>query len=80
MYTGGVAKQRAFKNPPIREALLDIRVVLQPDFDMQNLENYHNTIIKDYPIKQVNTQIEAAIKVQKGNIMDIHLGHRYMIR
>lgn len=66
MYTDDVAKQRTLQNSPIREALLDIRVTLPPEFDLRSLENYHESIKATYPIKQVNTQIEAAIKVEKG--------------
>lgn len=65
LYTIVMAKQKLLKNPPIREAVLDIRVVLPDDFDLKKLEEYHNFISKEYPVKQVSTLIETAFEFQK---------------
>lgn len=61
-----MANQKILLNSPIREAILDIRVILPEDFDVKTLEVYHDSINKEYPIKQISTQFEASIQVQQN--------------
>lgn len=55
-----------FKNPPITEALLDIRVTLPSGFDINTLEEFTNKIRSEFPVKQVNTQWETSFQLKKG--------------
>lgn len=59
-------KNEVFKNAPITEALLDIRVNLASDFNPDNLEKLYEEIKKDFPIKQVNTLWEAVFEAKRG--------------
>lgn len=52
------------KNPPIAEALLDIRVNLPQGFDAQQLGKFQEGIEKEFPIKKVNTQVEASFELK----------------
>jgi len=45
-------KPEVFPNAPIVEALLDIRVRLAEDLDIQDLEKIHEVIKEDFPTKQ----------------------------
>ncbi len=55
-----------FKNPPITEALLDIRVTLTSDFDVSNFEKFYKAIRSEFPNKQTNTRWETAFQLKKG--------------
>lgn len=57
-----------FKNPPITEALLDIRVNLQPNFDVKKLEEFQKYISEDFSVKQINTKLEASFVVKPGEL------------
>lgn len=57
-----------FKNPPITEALLDIRVNLDPNFDVKKLEEFHKHIDQDFSIKQINTKLEASFVLKPGEL------------
>lgn len=57
-----------FKNPPITEALLDIRVNLGPNFDVKNLEDFQKHIDEDFSVKQINQKIEASFVLKPGEL------------
>lgn len=57
-----------FKNPPITEAVLDIRVNLPKEFDVHQLEKFQNGIEKEFPIKKVNTQWETSLSDPNGYV------------
>lgn len=38
-----------YKNAPIREAVIDIKVELSPDIDLEKLRAIHRQIVTDYP-------------------------------
>lgn len=64
-YNIGMSKI-TFKNPPITEALLDIRVNLDPGFDVKKLEELQKHIHEDFSVKQVNTKLEASFVHKPG--------------
>lgn len=57
-----------FRNPPITEALIDIRVELGSDITLSDLENLHEKIKSHYPKKRIRHRWEGVIefKEQEG--------------
>ncbi len=54
-----------YKNPPITEALWDVRVTLPEGFNYEEFELYYQEKLKDaYPIKEVSVQYETSIEVK----------------
>lgn len=51
-----------FRKPPIKEALLDIRVNLPEDTETKNLLDFYNKVKRDFPNKQ--TKVESTISFQ----------------
>jgi uncharacterized protein (TIGR04255 family) len=47
-----MTSQRHYKNPPITEAIIDIRVELSPKFAVSGLNKAHNGLEGDYPTVQ----------------------------
>lgn len=71
-----------FKNPPIAEALLDIRVNLDSHFDVKKLEEFQKIIDKNFSVKQINTKIEASLMLKPGELpfatkKDTHNGYLF---
>lgn len=48
-----VTKPVRLKNPPIKEALIDLRVRLPKDFDIKQLSTPHESIKEQYPQREV---------------------------
>lgn len=61
-----------FKNPPITEAVLDIRVNLPKDMDVRQLERFQEGIEKEFPTKKVNTQWEASFELKVGETPQVN--------
>lgn len=59
-------KNECFKNPPISEAIFDIRVELPAGIDISLLESFYEKIKDDYPIKQINTQGKIVVEKKEG--------------
>lgn len=51
------------KNAPIKEALVDIRVKLPANLEVNKIESIHNLISDSYPEKQIQKKLEAQLKV-----------------
>lgn len=51
-----------FPNAPITEALLDIRVQLPPEIDLDKLKTFHESIKERFPQKQERISIQASFK------------------
>lgn len=62
-----MTSQIHFPNAPITEALLDIRVVLPNNTDINKLVEFQNKIKKNYPNKQVKVEWKASFKFKDGN-------------
>lgn len=57
-----VSEYQVFPNAPITEALLDIRVQLPKDINLQILESFHDRIKEKFPDKQKRVFIKAGFK------------------
>lgn len=57
---------KTLNNPPITEALLDIRVGVSEEFDATKFESLHSQVTKEFPVKQVNTQWETQFELKPG--------------
>lgn len=56
-----------FPNPPIREALLDIRTDLSAGINLDILASYQESIRDRFPTKEEKFQWESGFKVEKGS-------------
>lgn len=54
-----------YTKPPLMEALLDIRVGIDPEFESKRLEEFYQAVKSNFPIKQVQTQFQTEFKVKK---------------
>jgi len=52
-----------FRNAPIKEALLDVRVELPNDVDLKKLEMFHSFVKERFPERQERKFIKAEIKL-----------------
>jgi len=59
-------KKSNFSKPPLTEALLDIKVNLASNFDVNALEFFQKSIEKYFPIKQINTKWETKLQIKPG--------------
>jgi uncharacterized protein (TIGR04255 family) len=55
-----------FVNAPITEALLDIRVELPKDIDLNKISTFHNSIKDRFPEKKERIHFEASFKITQG--------------
>ena len=53
-----------YKNPPITEALFDIRVEVPKKFDQSKFTQFYEKVKDQYPTKQQHIKWEAAFKLQ----------------
>lgn len=58
-----------FRNAPIKEALLDVRVELPNDVDLKKLEMFHGFVKERFPERQERKFIKAEIKLQPENVL-----------
>jgi len=52
-----------FPNAPITEALLDIRVQLPPEIDLDKLKTFHEPIKNRFPVKEERISFEAGFQI-----------------
>jgi uncharacterized protein (TIGR04255 family) len=66
-----------YPNPPINEALIDIRVDPLPSSALTTLESLHGKIREDYPTKKARNRWEGAIEIKDDHLLSAaqrHLG------
>jgi len=68
MYT---KKMKPFPNPPIREAIFDIRVVLSLEVSLENLASYQEGIKERFPIKEERVNWESGLQLKPGSVPEI---------
>ncbi len=61
-----------FPNPPIREALLDIRAALPETAKIDDLAVFEECVADSYPTKRVKTQGSATMRIGESGQMEIH--------
>lgn len=59
-------KTECFANPPINEAIFDIKLELPEGIDINIIESFYEKIKKDYPTKQVNNQGQVSFEMKPG--------------
>lgn len=57
-----------FPNPPITEALLDIRATLAKTTDLDRLGTVQEAIGEDYPSRRERTAFEGSIRIEGGGV------------
>lgn len=65
-------KNVSFSNPPITEALLDIRTKKDNSLDIASLEKSYDELKTRFPEKQIKTHFEAGMKVVKNELSGMH--------
>lgn len=63
-----MATVRHLNNAPIKEALIDIRVKLPQDIELQVLGSLHSRIAKDYPKRDERIKMEAKFDGKTGDV------------
>jgi uncharacterized protein (TIGR04255 family) len=53
-------------NPPINEALLDIRLELAKNFDNKKLESIYDSVKDTFPVKQASNKWETLLELKPG--------------
>ena len=61
-----MARQQQLRNPPITEAILDIRAKLPADIDLATLLSLHSKIAERYPNKQERRKLEGEIRLAEN--------------
>ncbi len=61
-----MAEYSLLKNAPITEALIDIRIKIKEDFDVELLSSLHDAIPGQYPEKKTRHKWEAHGELKKG--------------
>lgn len=56
-----------YKKPPVREALIDIRVDRLPSTVLPELERLHEKLNTNYPSKQTTYEIEARLEIHEAS-------------
>lgn len=74
---------QVLKKAPITEALIDIRVKLQPEIDVKDIDSIHEPIKKEYPEKQDQrmSQIQFELKAGEDLVKPVStkiIGYRYI--
>ena len=62
-------KTPSFSRPPVREALIDIRIDLLPIELLPTLERLHEKFLPDFPEKKTRYQWEADLKIREADII-----------
>ena len=60
-----------FPNPPITEAVLDIRVELPTDIDLASLAKFHEAILERFPNKEERFSWKSGFQFKKGAAPEI---------
>jgi len=61
-----MANRVKLSNPPITEALIDIRVMLSKDFHVEDFDELNKNSLIDYPIKEKQNEYTADVKLEKN--------------
>jgi uncharacterized protein (TIGR04255 family) len=61
-----VAEYSLLRNAPITEALIDIRIKLRDDFDVERFHSLHDIIADQYPNKKTRQKWEGRFEFKKG--------------
>ena len=61
-----MAKQRHLNNAPITEAIIDIRVIVSPDIDLQKFSNLSKELGGRYPKNEPRRMFSGAFGIEKG--------------
>ncbi len=56
-----------YNNPPIAEAILDIRTILPPDVFLSHLGGFHDVVKGDYPLKKEQKFFEGGVQFKSGS-------------
>ncbi len=79
-----MVEHRQYNNPPIKEALIDIRVAVQKDVELENLSLLHEKIQEEFPVKKTMQEGQFSVLVdtaseQPPEAISKHriLGYRY---
>ena len=54
------------RNAPITEALIDIRVKIQDDFNVERFQSLHDEIVTEYPDKKKKLKWEGKLEIKEG--------------
>ncbi len=57
-----------YKNPPIVEAILDIRATLPPDISLSHLQVFQDIVKVDYPLKKERRFLEGGVQFKSGSV------------
>lgn len=55
-----------FRNPPIEEALLDVRTLLPANINLEKLEKFQEGIRDRYPTKQQRIEVQGSFQLNAG--------------
>ena len=61
-----MAEYSLLSNAPITEALIDIRIKVRDDIDVERIQSLHSTIANEYPDKKALHQMESTFEFKKG--------------
>ncbi len=64
-----------YSNPPITEALIDIRIDPLPKSALAKLESLHDTIRDDYPVKRQRTGWEGSVEFKDNQLVSSEQRH-----
>jgi len=60
-------KYPTLPNPPITEALIDIRVDPSDDVNLEAVEKYYDIVKDDFPLKSERFEIKSHLEITQGN-------------
>ncbi|MBU6434736.1 MAG: hypothetical protein KJS98_15620, partial [Nitrospirae bacterium] len=58
-----------YKNPPVSEALIDIRIDPLPPENLQLIESLTNRLAAKYPTKKLRYKFEGGIQVEGAKVV-----------
>jgi uncharacterized protein (TIGR04255 family) len=64
-----MAQPRPLTRPPIREALIDIRIASEPTIDAESLRTLKARLAAEYPHGEEKTGFAAELKIESGRII-----------
>lgn len=63
-----MARQRPLGRPPIKEALVDFRIVSDPPIQREQLEDLRSVLITDYPQMEERREFRAEVRFESGRL------------
>ncbi|KJJ83529.1 hypothetical protein OMAG_002616 [Candidatus Omnitrophus magneticus] len=58
---------KPYNNPPITEAILDIKTTLPPDIFLSHLQEFQEFVKSDYPVKKERRSFEGGVQFKSGS-------------